>query len=188
MAAVTAGRHDEALAKFNEGLAVSPECYDCYNRIAYVHVQRKELPQAEAAYKKSIEVRPDNPMAYSGLATVYNSMGKTDLAEQASAKAIELLGTAPAAGGAAGADASFNQGVILLNQGKSAEAKASFERAIQTDPNYAEAHYQLGMILIGQGDMKGALTELQTYLKLAPSGPNAGMAKGAVAELEKLQK
>jgi cytochrome c-type biogenesis protein CcmH/NrfG len=127
-------------------------------------------------------------MAYSGLATVYTNMGKTDLAEQASAKAIELLGTSAAAAGGGGAEAMYNQGVIFLNQGKSAEAKDAFQRAIQADANHAEAHYQLGMVLVGQGDMAGALTELQTYLKLAPTGPNAAMAKGAVTELEKLPK
>jgi Flp pilus assembly protein TadD len=187
VAASTAGRHDEAIAKFNEGLAVSPDCFDCFNRIAYSHIQRKEYGEAEAAYKKSIEVRPDNAMAYSGLATVYTNLGKSDLAEQASAKAIELLG---ASGGAAGggAEATYNQGVIFLNQGKSAEAKDAFQRAIQADANHAESHYQLGMVLIGQGDMAGALSSLQTYLKLAPDGKNAAMAKGAVTELEKLQK
>jgi Flp pilus assembly protein TadD len=188
VAATTAGRHDEAIAKFNEGLAISPDCFDCYNRIAYVHIQRKQYAEAETAYKKSVEVRPDNPMAYSGLATVYTNMGKTDLAEQASAKAIELLGTSAAAAGGGGAEAMYNQGVIFLNQGKSAEAKDAFQRAIQADANHAEAHYQLGMVLVGQGDMAGALTELQTYLKLAPTGPNAAMAKGAVTELEKLPK
>jgi tetratricopeptide (TPR) repeat protein len=187
VAATSAGRHDEAIAKFNEGLALSPDCADCYNRIAYVHIQRKEYGEAEAAYKKSIELAPNNAMAYSGLATVYTNQGKKDLAEQASARAIELLGTAGAAGGG-GAEAMFNQGVIFLNQGKSAEAKDAFQRAIQADANHAESHYQLGMVLIGQGDMAGALTELQTYLTLAPSGPNAAMAKGAVTELEKLPK
>jgi Flp pilus assembly protein TadD len=186
VAASTAGRHDEAIAKFNEGLAVSPDCADCYNRIAYSHIQRKEYGEAEAAYKRAIEVRPDNAMAYSGLATVYTNLGKSDLAEQASAKAIELLGTSGAAGG--GAEATYNQGVIFLNQGKSAEAKDAFQRAIQTDATHAESHYQLGMVLIGQGDMAGALSSLQTYLKLAPDGKNAAMAKGAVTELEKLQK
>ena len=38
VAATTAGKHDEAIAKFNEGIAISPDCFDCYNRIAYVHI------------------------------------------------------------------------------------------------------------------------------------------------------
>jgi tetratricopeptide (TPR) repeat protein len=188
VAATTAGRYDEAIAKFTEGATVSPDCFDCYNRIAYVHIQRKQYAEAEAAYKKAIEIRPENPMAYSGLATVYSSTGKTDLAEQASAKAIELLGTSSAGAGGGGAEASYNQGVIFLNQGKTPEAKEAFQRAIQADANHAESHYQLGMLLIGQNEMAGALSELQTYLKLAPDGKNAAMAKGAVTELEKLQK
>jgi tetratricopeptide (TPR) repeat protein len=182
VAAGAAGRHDEAIEKFKQGLAIGPDCFDCYNRIGSLHVQKKEYDLAEAAYKKSTEIKPDNPMAYSGLATVYNNTGKADLATQASAKAIEMLGAAGGAGG--GAEAAYNQGVILWNQGKIADAKAAFERAVQTDPNHAGAHYQLGMVLVNDGNLAGAAAEFETYLKLAPDGPQAPTAKALLAQLK----
>jgi Flp pilus assembly protein TadD len=79
----------------------------------------------------------------------------------------------------------FNQGVILWNGGKIPEAKKQFEAAVAANPNHAEAHYQLGMALVNEGNLAGAATEFETYLKLAPAGPNAATAKGILGSLKK---
>jgi len=181
-----AGKHDEAIAKFNEAIAANPNCYDCYNNIGYSYSQKKDWTNAEAAYKKSTEVKPDDANAYNGLATVYNAERKFDEAAAASAKATQLGGGGAAgAAGGGNADALYNQGVILWNSGKVAEAQKAFEGAVQANPSHAEAHYQLGMALVNQGNMAGAATEFETYLKLAPEGPNAATAKSLVAQLKK---
>ena len=41
----------------------------------------------------------------------------------------------------------------------------------------AMAHYQLGMTALNLGDFPLAVSSLETYLKLAPSGPNAKEAQ-----------
>jgi tetratricopeptide (TPR) repeat protein len=180
-----AGKHDEAIAKFNEAIAANPNCYDCYNNIGYSYSQKKDWTNAETAYKKSTEVKPDDANAFNGLATVYNAQRKFDEAAAASAKATQLGGGAAAAGGGGNADALYNQGVILWNSGKVAEAQKAFEGAVQANPSHAEAHYQLGMALVNQGNMAGAATEFETYLKLSPDGPNAATAKSLVSQLKK---
>ena len=186
VAASRAGNHDDAIAKFMRAAELNTNCYDCYYNIAYSQAQKKDLEKAEAAYKKAIEMKADYAEAYSGLANIYNMQRKFDEAAAASAKAMELSG-----GGAAGAagggnpDALFNQGVILWNAGKIADAKKQFEAAVAAKPDHAEAHYQLGMALVNEGNMAGAATEFETYLKLAPEGPNAATAKSLVAQLKK---
>jgi tetratricopeptide (TPR) repeat protein len=186
VAAGNAGRHDEAIAKFNAGIQINPKCYDCYDNIGFAHTQKKEYDKAEEAYKKAAEIKPDDAAAWNGLATVYNAQRKFDEASKASAKATELSTNLSATGGAgAGADAMYNQGVILWNAGKVAEAKKQFEAAVQANPAHAEAHYQLGMALVNEGNLAGAATEFETYLKLAPDGPNAATAKSLVAQLKK---
>jgi Flp pilus assembly protein TadD len=180
----SAGKHDEAIAKFNEAIGVSASCYDCYNNIGYSYAQKKDWEKAEAAYKKSTELKPDDATAHSGLATVYNAERKFDLAAEEGAKATQLAGNL-SAGGGGNADAQYNQGVILWNSGKIADAKKAFEGAVAANPNHAEAHYQLGMALVNEGNMAGAATEFETYLKLAPEGPNAATAKSLVAQLKK---
>ena len=180
------GKHDEAIAKFNEGILLSPSCYDCYNNIGFSYTQMKEYDKAEAAYKKSTEIKADDASAYNGLANIYNAQRKFDLAAAASAKATELSTSLSAPGGTSGgADALYNQGVILWNGGKIPEAKKAFEGAIAANPNHAEAHYQLGMALVNEGNLAGAANEFEEYLKLSPTGPNAATAKSLVAQLKK---
>jgi cytochrome c-type biogenesis protein CcmH/NrfG len=186
VAASNAGRHDEAIEKFNQGIAVNPQCSECYRLIGHSYMQKKDYEQSEVAYKKAIELKGDSAESYSGLASLYNAQRRFDDAAVASAKATELSTSLSATGGAgAGADAMYNQGVILWNSGKIAEAKKQFEAAVQSNPNHAEAHYQLGMALVNEGNLAGAASAFETYLKLTPDGPNAATAKSLVAQLKK---
>ena len=187
VAASRAGNHDNAIAAFEKAAELNPNCYDCYYNIAFSQAQKKDYDKAEAAYKKAIELKADYAEAYNGLANIYNATRKFDLAATASAKAMELSGAggAAAAGGGGNADAMFNQGVILWNAGKIADAKKQFEGAIAANPSHAEAHYQLGMALVNEGNLAAAGTEFETYLKLAPTGPNAATAKSILGSLPK---
>jgi TolA-binding protein len=96
-------------------------------------------------------------------------------------KSVGVVGV-PAAGGAAGGGRALQPG---WNGGKVAEAKKAWEGAIQANPNHAESHYQLGMALVNEGNLAGAATEFETYLKLAPDGSNAATAKSLVGQLKK---
>lgn len=186
VAASNAGRYDEAIAGFQKAAEAQPTCFACYYNIGYAQMQKKDLDAAEVSYKKAIEQKADYADAYAGLASVYNAQRKFDLAAAASAKATEYsqtLGAGNTGGGSA--DALFNQGVVLWNGGKVADAKKAFEGAIAANPNHAEAHYQLGMALVNEGNLAGAATEFETYVKLAPEGANAAQAKALVAQLKK---
>jgi tetratricopeptide (TPR) repeat protein len=183
VAAQKSGQYDVAIQKFQEGLTINPNCFSCYNGIGRAYVGKKEYEQAEAALKKSIELRPNDAEAYSELANMYNAQRKFDLAAEAGKKASELAGGAT--GGAGGnPDVLYNQGVILFNGGKSAEAKPLFEQVVAANPSHAEGHYMLGMTLVGENPAE-AVSHFETYLKLSPSGPNAPMAKQFVDALKK---
>jgi tetratricopeptide (TPR) repeat protein len=186
MEAMKAGRHDEAIAKFNEVIAKMPTCADCYYNIGTAYVAKQDLPQAEAAFKKMVELKPDSAEGYTGLAGVYNAQKKFDLAAEASSKAQQLSGGA--AGGGGGAEASYNQGVILFNSGKFAEAKTQFEAATKTDPNMGMAYYQLGMTALNLGQIPEAVAALEAYLKVEPNGPRAAEVKAALPALQAMLK
>ena len=159
----SAGKHQEAIDKFNAGITANPACFECYNNIGYSYAQMKDYEKAETAYKKATELKPDNSTAWNGLANIYNAQRKFDLAAEASKKATDLSGGASTDGGGGNADAMYNQGVILWNGGKVADAKKQFEAAIQANPSHAEAHYQLGMALVNEGNLAGAGSEFETY-------------------------
>ena len=174
-----AGRHDEAIEKFNAALAMAPSCFDCHFNVGVAHMAKKDEKAAEEAWKKALEVKADYPEALNALSTLYNNQKRFDEAAAMSSKA------AAAAGGSGNADATFNQGIILWNQGKAAEAKTKFEETIKLSPSHADAHFQLGMAMLNGGQLAEAVGMFETYLKLAPEGQYATQAKGIVAQLKK---
>jgi len=181
VAASKTGNHDLAIEKFTAAAAASPTCYDCYYNIGFAYSQKKDDKQAEAAWMKALELKPDYAEALNALATLYNNQKRFDEAAAMGAKA------AAAGGGAGGgsADAVYNQGIILWNQGKIPEAKAKFEEALKANPNHAESNYQLGMALLNEGKMPDAIASFEKYLQLAPTGQYAAQAKAMLAQLKK---
>jgi hypothetical protein len=67
-----------------------------------------------------------------------------------------------------------------------------FKKAIEADPNYADAHYQYGIYLIGKATTSadgkivppaGTKEEFEKYLELKPDGANAEAAKAMLTSM-----
>jgi Tfp pilus assembly protein PilF len=172
-AAFDAGNYDEAIAKLTKIATELPSCGACHARMGDAYLKKNDQESAEKAFLKAIELDPKLAGAYSALASLYNTQKKLDEASKMSQKAMELL----EAGGGGDASQIYNQGVILWNQSKAAEAGAMFEKAIKLDPKMADAHYWYGMSQVNQNKMAEAKAAFQEYLKLAPTGQHAATAK-----------
>ena len=193
------GEFDAAIQKFTEAAGMVPNCHVCYYNIGASYARKAAanpgesealLTQAEENYKKSVDMKPDYADGWNALAAVYNQQKRFDLATEAGDKAAAAAGITP--GGAAGAGAAgggnaaamYNQGVILWNQNKFAEARDRFEAATKADPKYGEAFYRLGMAHMNLGDMAKAVEAFEGYLQADPNGPHAAEAKGAIDALK----
>ncbi len=173
---------DGAIARLTNVASQVPDCAICYTRIGDAYMKKNDEAAAEAAYKKAIELDPALADSYSQLAVLYNQQKKFDEASAMSAKANELR--AASATGLDPADV-YNQGIIYWNAGgKAAEAKAQFEKAIQLDPKMADAHYWLGMANLNLGQLPDAVKAFEAYLKVAPDGQHAEMAKGILKQIK----
>ncbi len=178
--AAGAQNHDAAIAKFEEAAKMQADCYACYMNIGVAHYEKKTFDKAEAAFKKAAELRPNESKPIQLLADLYNSTGRREEAAAMATKAASLGAT----GTGGSAQDSYNQGVILWNAGKIAEAKTQFEAALKADPNYPDANYWVGMANLNAGNMAEAAKYFENYLKLAPDGPNAAQAKGILDSLK----
>jgi Tfp pilus assembly protein PilF len=184
-----AGKHDEAIAKFNQVIAEVPKCTECYINIGATNAQKKDYVAAEAAYKKALELDPNSVESYYGLAAVYNDQKKFTEAQAMSAEASKRSGAAAGAAGAAGggganADVLYNQGVIAWNANDFAKAQEHFAAAVAANPNHAESHFMLGRTNLNLGKLPEAAKEFEAYLKIAPNGPNAKEAQTNFEQLK----
>ena len=179
------GKYDEAIAKFNAVIAELPKCADCYNNLGAIYSRQQQWDKAEESYKKAIELKADNVEAYNGLATVYNAQKKFKEAQAASAEASKYLS---AGAGAGNVTALYNAAVIAWNANDFAKANELLAQAVKADPAHAESHFMLGRVLINLGKLGEAATEFETYLKLAPTGPNAKEAQSNFDALKAYRK
>ncbi|MES1262406.1 MAG: tetratricopeptide repeat protein, partial [Acidobacteriota bacterium] len=83
-------------------------------------------------------------------------------------------------------------GALLVNSGQNDSAMEEFKKAIDADPEYADAQYQYGVALSAKATTDatgkiiapaGAVEALQKYIDLKPDGPNAPSAKEMIAAL-----
>jgi thioredoxin-like negative regulator of GroEL len=78
------------------------------------------------------------------------------------------------------AEAYFNLGVCLMNQGQFDEAAIQFAQAVAIRPDHAEAHINLGSILAGQGKMEEAVKHYLESIKAHPENALAHKNLGVV--------
>lgn len=146
----------------------------------------KSFDAAVDAYKKVLVINPNEAAIYNQLGNIYGAEKKMPEATDALTKAAQL-------DPAMAAKAYYNMGANLVNGGNSEGAGDFFKKAIDADPNYADAHYQYGICLMSkaQVDTKsgkitppaGTADQFQKYLELKPDGPNAQASKDMLASL-----
>jgi tetratricopeptide (TPR) repeat protein len=183
VALTQAGKLDEAIAKFTEAKAANPDCYACQFNIGLSYAAKKDVAKAEEAFLAASALKPESPEPFNQLANLYNGNKQYEKAAQMAAEASKRSGGA--SGGGASAESLFNQGVVLWNGQKYADAKAQFEAATKAKPDYAEAHYWLGMANLNTGQMPAARSAFEAYLKYAPTGSHAEEVKTFLTQLPK---
>ncbi len=67
------------------------------------------------------------------------------------------------------ATAYSNLGNILYSRGQVDEAIVQFKKALETDPDYALAHYDYGLALIKKGQLDDAIAEFKSALEIRPA-------------------
>jgi len=132
--------------------------------------------EAIVKFNEAIAIIPTCYNCYNNIAYSYTAKKDYANAETAYKKSIEVKpDDAAAYVGLAG---------IYFNTGKAADAKPLVEKAITLDASNADAHYIYGMTLVAENPAK-AKTEFEEFVKLAPTAPNAAIAKSLITELEK---
>jgi TolB-like protein/DNA-binding winged helix-turn-helix (wHTH) protein len=153
------------------GRAVDPEAFDLYLRGRYAWNQRnvEGFRKAIEYFNQAIEKDPNFALAYSGLADCYTLLAlygenPTNIAEAKAAaeRALQLDGTLAEAHTSLAA-------VRILHDWDWQGAEQEFHRALELNPNFAQAHHWYGNLLLGpEGRHDEAIAELRRAQELDP--------------------
>jgi len=73
-----------------------------------------------------------------------------------------------------------DKGVLLGEQGDAQNAMECFDRALEINPNYAEAWHNKGSLYYKQGDTENAMKCFDRVLEIDPNDAEAWLKKGAL--------
>ncbi|MGC8793511.1 MAG: tetratricopeptide repeat protein [Bryobacteraceae bacterium] len=196
MQALQAKQFDQAVESFTKASEIDPKQHVVWAHLADAYIglagtksgaeQEAFLTKGLEAYQKALEIKPDEAAYHNNYALALARAKKFEEAQAELTKAAQLD---PQNAGRY----YYNLGALLVNSGQNEPAVEAFKKAIEADPNYADAHYQYGVSLMAKAQFTpegkviappGAKEAFQKYLQLKPDGPFAEAAKGMIATIE----
>jgi tetratricopeptide (TPR) repeat protein len=146
---VLADKHqfEKARARAQRAVETMPASSFAYTALGYVEAQSGRSAEGMAALRKAVEIDPKQGRAWGLLAEAQIRVARSaeDFARAAEtlAKTDALLPASPLV--------PYHRGMLYLKQKQYTEAAAAFREALQRNPNYTEALYNLSLALAFAG-------------------------------------
>ena len=120
--------------------ATPAEQADMYHLLAWMEIEKNNVPGSIEMLKKATEARPENPIFWNNLGAEYLEAKNYKEAAPAFEKAVELNPTF--------VKAYVNLGSAHRGLKEYDKAKASYDKALQLFPTYADAIFHLGILFL----------------------------------------
>jgi tetratricopeptide (TPR) repeat protein len=168
------GQFTEAVAQLQEAARLQPGMVEAYVELGRVYRILNRSEDSKAAYRKAVELKSDQVSALYGLA-------RSPQDQREAADLFAKIRHLQARSGESGkADDSNGAGVRLMAEGRLDEALAAFRRALQDNPSFALAAYNIGVVLAHKGALQEAAEAFRTAIHLRPGLAAAHFALGLV--------
>ncbi len=140
---------------------------------------------AVSSYEKAIEIDATNAAYHNNVGLVMVRAGQIEEGQMKLAEAA-MLDPEKAA------KYFFNLGAVMVNTGNTDGAIQAFTKATESNAQFADAYYQLGMALVGKAETQsdgtvvpaeGTIEAFETYIELEPQGQFAAGAQGMLSGL-----
>jgi Tfp pilus assembly protein PilF len=168
-----------AMLLLDEAIALHPNFAAAYYQRGMVHFKDNNIQKALEAFVKAIEIKPDYTDAKYRFGVCQITQRNFPVAEMVFRDVITQKQDMPAA--------HMYLGVALIGVKKQDEAEKELKLALSLKggENLALAHKYLGGIYMQKKQKAEAAAELQKYVDLSPTAPDAEKIKVTIAELKK---
>src|SRR2546425_244154 len=155
-----AGRPDEALASYQQAVAIDGKYALSWNNLGVLQAHRGAAEPAIESLRTALQLQGTFSAARLNLGLLLYQLRRFQLSLEAYR---QVLQTEPASA------AAWNGiGLVLVELKRFPDARNAFVRAVEADPDHAGAHYNLSFTLSNLGDYDGALRATKRALELDP--------------------
>src|SRR5262249_53336212 len=149
---------------------VSPEAHEAYLRGRYLWFASDDMQTSRKYFERAIQLQPDYAAAWSGLGDIYGAEAVGSRAppprlmqkgENAAPHALELEDSVPEGHNSLA-------GFYLFGKWDLKNADAESRKAIELNPNFAEAHYLHAYVLMAMQRPDEAVQEVKRSSELDP--------------------
>ena len=158
-----------ALELAKKALELGPEKPGAWDMATKVAHANKDWDLVIQYGEKALALEPDNASLYGPLMDAWKAKGDKAKAADYEKKFIAANPDKP--------EILYNQAVDLYNKGNFKEAEPILRKIVEGKPDYANAHFLLGMSCVNLNKIPDMKKHLEEYIKLDPSGKEVATAK-----------
>lgn len=167
-------------AELRQAIAINPGLAEAHLELGKVYHKQGKAAEAESEFQAALRAKPDLSPAVYELATLAKERGDTQAAHSYFARIRELDrgridGTR--------ANGLNGEGIQLMSQGRLPEALAAFRKALDADPAFATAAYNMGVVQAHLGKQDEAIAAFRKAIGLHPGFSAAHFGLGLMLKM-----
>ena len=166
----------KAAEQFEKAVAIYPQYESALNNLGVMYMQMNQSEKARAAFERSVALNDRNADADRNLARILVQEGNYARAEELLKKSLIVEPLNPV---------SLTLICVAEFQTGNDDGAVLTARKVHQLPHegYSVVHYVAGQAFEHKGQLQGAYTEYQTYLRESPNGAESGDVKNALTRL-----
>lgn len=166
---LSAGNKAGAEAKFLEAVGKNPDLPQGWHALTTLAYEKKDWAKTLEYGRKATELDPSLGQLYGMMSAAAAQSGDKTAAAEYQARFEEANPES--------AETLYNKGIDFYNKKKIKDAEAMLVKAVEAKPDFALAHFWLGMASFNLNKKAAAKEHLEKYLELDPNGSEASTAK-----------
>ena len=147
------GKLKEAIEFYQSAIDINPEYVEAYINLGSLVQEEGRYHDAVEIYNRALEINPNVPEIHNNIGIILQIQGIVTQNSQYIKKAIDYHQRALTINSQYPAGES-NLGLALQKQGNMEGAISCYKRALQIDPKFQDAHYNLSFVELQRGNFK----------------------------------